>query len=306
MIQVKDFMIGKTVTRYQILEQLGQGGMSVVYKARDNRLGRLVALKFLSEEMHERGGAFERLEQEARTASAINHPGICTIYDIVEGDGRPFIVMEFIEGQTLRQTLTKRRLTLHEALGYGAQIADALGSAHAMGVVHRDINPSNLFITQDGRLKVLDFGIATVASTALATRPTLTGTLGYMSPEQARLETIDARSDIFSVGVVLYEMLTCRRPFRGTSAQDTIQQIVSAKPRVMRTINPSIPLAAENVVNQCLRKSAGERYQSAHELALALLKVRARGPRSAGKRAPTEVGEVIRDLLSNFPTVEMN
>jgi len=250
--------------------------MSVVYKARDIRLGRFVALKFLAEQLREGGRAFQRLQQEARTASALNHPGICTIYDIDEDRGQPFIVMEFIEGQTLRKKLSERRLALRETLAYGVQIADVLGNTHAGGIVHCDINPSNLFITRDDRIKLLDFGIARSLAAAPVTAPALTGTVSYMSPEQAQLRTVDARSDIFSVGIVLYEMLTCRRPFHGANVCETIQQIISAEPRAIRTINPDIPVALEKVVNRCLRKSAEERYRTAEELRLGLLKVHLR------------------------------
>ena len=250
--------------------------MSVVYKALDARLGRFVALKLPLEQFHEDGCGFERLQQEARTASALNHPGICTIYDMDADRGQPFIVMEFIEGQTLREKLSEGPQTLLKTLRYGVQIAEALGNAHARGIVHCDINPSNLFITRDDRVKLLDFGIARFLSASRVTARTLTGTVSYMSPEQARLRTVDARSDIFSVGIVLYEMLTCRRPFRGANVRDTIQQVIFKDPCALRAINPKIPVAVENAVNRCLRKSAQDRYQTVEELRLELLKVRLR------------------------------
>lgn len=299
-------MIGKTLSHYHILQRVGRGGMSVVYKALDTRLGRFVALKFPDDHLHEGGWAFQRLQQEARTASALNHPGICTIYDIDEDRGQPFIVMEFMEGQTLREMLSEQRPMLHETLAYAVQIADALGNAHARGIVHCDINPSNLFITRDDRVKLLDFGIAKFQSASPVTAPILTGTVSYMSPEQARLRTVDARSDIFSVGIVLYEMLTCRRPFRGANVRDTIQQIVSAEPAAMRTINPDISVALEKAVNKCLRKSAEERYQTAAELRLALLKVSVRkvalghSMRLTASDLPATAAETAADLCSTW------
>jgi Kae1-associated kinase Bud32 len=248
-------MIGETLSHYHIVRRVGKGGMGVVYKARDTRLGRFVALKFVAEP--------RRLREEAQMASALNHPGICTIYDIDEDGGRPFIVMEFMEGQTLKQKLAEQRLSVQKAIGYTLQIADALGKAHAKGIVHRDINPSNLFVTDDDRVKLLDFGIAKVVTSEVS-RPALTGTVCYMSPEQARLQQVDGRSDIFSLGVVLYEMLTGRRPFRGRSIRETIQRIVCVEPEPMGV--PEI----EDVVSRCLKKDPKERYQSTRELIAAL------------------------------------
>jgi len=211
-----------------------------------------------------------------------------------------------MEGQTLREMLSEQRPMLHETLAYAVQIADALGNAHARGIVHCDINPSNLFITRDDRVKLLDFGIAKFQSASPVTAPILTGTVSYMSPEQARLRTVDARSDIFSVGIVLYEMLTCRRPFRGANVRDTIQQIVSAEPAAMRTINPDISVALEKAVNKCLRKSAEERYQTAAELRLALLKVSVRkvalghSMRLTASDLPATAAETAADLCSTW------
>jgi len=276
-------MIGETVSHYSIVETLGRGGMSVVYKAQDTKLGRFVALKFLSKKFHSDQRAMERFRQEARTASALNHPGICTIHDIDEHRGQPFIVMELLEGRTLRQRLSDRRLTTREAVACGIQIADALIQAHAQGIVHCDITPANLFITLEGRIKLLDFGIAQLireicpkkSSTvhAKSTRSTLTGTVRYMSPEQALGREVDARSDIFSVGVVLYEMLTDRLPFNGADFLETIHQVIHREPAAVRSINSSIPVAVEKVVSKCLEKRPERRYRSAAELQKDLIEV---------------------------------
>ena len=269
-------MIGEIVSHYSIVETLGHGGMGVVYKAQDTQLGRFVALKFLSKKFRRDHRAMERFRQEARTASALNHPGICTIHAIDEYQGQPFIVMEFLEGRTLRQHLCNHRLTIEEAIVCGIQVAEALGIAHAKGIVHCDITPANLFITEEGRIKLLDFGIAqlmrancTGESSTLggkATRSALTGTVRYMSPEQALGRDVDARSDIFSVGVVLYEMLTGRLPFIGANFVDTINQVINAEAEIVRSINPNIPVAIESVVNKCLEKRPERRYPTAAEL----------------------------------------
>ncbi len=269
-------MIGEIVSHYSIVETLGHGGMGVVYKAQDTQLGRFVALKFLSKKFRRDHRAMERFRQEARTASALNHPGICTIHAIDEYQGQPFIVMEFLEGRTLRQHLCNHRLTIEEAIVCGIQVAEALGIAHAKGIVHCDITPANLFITEEGRIKLLDFGIAQLMradcageSSTLggpATRSVLTGTVRYMSPEQAMGRDVDARSDIFSVGVVLYEMLTGRLPFIGANFFETMNQVINAKPEVVRSINPNMPAAIESVVNKCLEKRPERRYQTAAEL----------------------------------------
>ena len=285
---------GKPVSHYLVLDKLGRGGMGIVFRAKDLKLKRNVALKFLPEEYSKRAQPLERFHQEARAAAALNHPNICTIYEIGEHQSRPFIAMELLEGQTLKDVLAEGPLALEELLGVAAQIAGGLEAAHRGGVVHRDIKPANLFVTRHRQVKILDFGLATLLSghslnTAHQTAAqeaismatprqkvpgSPTGTAAYMSPEQVRGEDVDARSDIFSLGVVLYEMAGSRRPFGGVSSAETMDAILKDDPPAF---SPSVPAAFDRVVRRCLEKEPDRRFQSAADLAFALVSLSAKG-----------------------------
>jgi predicted Ser/Thr protein kinase len=309
-------MIGRAVGHYRIEESLGKGGMGVVYKARDTRLDRVVALKFLPEAFAADPDRKRRFFQEARAASAVNHPAIAQIYDVGESDdGLAFIAMEFVEGQTVRALLQARELDVLGAVTIAAQVSEGLAKAHEAGIVHRDIKAENVMVTRDGHAKLLDFGLAKLLEVEPEATPTpdgvshletlartqagmVVGTLRYMSPEQARGQAVDRRSDVFSLGILLYEMVTGQLPFSGASALDTLHAIAFEEWRPVTQVRANVPLGVQRVLARCLRKRPDDRYSETRELASDLRALQREI--ETGITRPVSLGERLSEVLQSF------
>src|SRR5579862_3626700 len=277
----KTWMIGQRVGHYQVLEKIGVGGMGEVFRARDERLGRDVALKFIRPASSDNPDHLRRFEQEARAAAALNHPNIVAIYDVGFEGTTPYIVSELLQGKTLRQRLAEGPISLQQASALALQVAQGLAAAHERHIVHRDLKPENLFITEDDRIKILDFGVAKLQAppgenrgietlTTVTKSGAVVGTVAYMSPEQLRGKPVDHRSDIFSFGAIFYEMLTGRRAFKGETEVDTMTAVLREEPAAASLDQAAVPSAYQDILKHCLEKEPEDRFQSAKDLAFAL------------------------------------
>ena len=302
-------MIGQQVSHYRILGKLGGGGMGVVYEGEDLKLGRHVALKFIPENLAGDPKSLERFTREARAASQLNHPNICTIHGIEDNNGHPFIVMEKLDGESLKQHISGQAMKVEEVLDVGVQVADALVASHAKGIVHRDIKPANIFLTPSGQVKVLDFGLAKLVHNeedggeqSLTAVGVIPGTAVYMSPEQARSETIDARSDLFSFGTVLYEMATGKKPFTGNNSLMTLDAVLHSKPVPLRELNPKVPIELEGIIGKAMEKDRNLRYQGAAEVRADLQRLKR--DTDSGRSAATRSAPVASSEFSAVSTTD--